>query len=37
MSDFKLSERSLNKLEGVDERLKLVVLTAIKHTDIDFG
>jgi peptidoglycan L-alanyl-D-glutamate endopeptidase CwlK len=34
---FKLSERSLNNLEGVDEKLKLVVLRAIQLTTVDFG
>ena len=34
---FKLSERSLAKLEGVDERLVAVVKYAIAVTKIDFG
>jgi len=34
---FKLSERSLNKLEGVDERLQAVVKLAIHNTKVDFG
>lgn len=34
---FKLSERSLSKLQGVDERLVLTVHLAIQRTKIDFG
>ena len=34
---FKLSKRSLNKLEGVDENLIAVVKRAIELTKIDFG
>lgn len=34
---FQLSNRSLEKLEGVDERLVNVVKRAIELTDIDFG
>jgi len=34
---FKLSKRSLSKLEGVDERLVAVVRYAITETKIDFG
>jgi len=34
---FKLSNRSLGKLEGVDERLVAVVKHAITVTKIDFG
>ena len=34
---FKLSQRSLDKLEGVDERLIAVVKYAITATKIDFG
>ena len=34
---FILSKRSLDKLEGVDERLVQVVLTAINLTEVDFG
>lgn len=34
---FKLSNRSLSRLEGVDEKLQEVVKLAIKYTNIDFG
>ena len=34
---FKLSQRSLSKLEGVDERLIAVVKYAIHETKVDFG
>ena len=34
---FKLSERSLRKLEGVEKDLVNVVLEAIKLTKVDFG
>lgn len=34
---FKLSQRSLDKFEGVDERLTRVVKRAIQLTDVDFG
>ena len=34
---FKLSERSLGNLEGVDERLQAIVKAAIHSTKIDFG
>ena len=34
---FKLSSRSLSRLEGVDERLVAVVKRAIEITGIDFG
>lgn len=34
---FKLSQRSLDRLEGVDERLVAVVKYAITSTKIDFG
>ena len=34
---FELSKRSLKNLEGVDEKLKIVVLRAIHLTKIDFG
>jgi histidinol phosphatase-like PHP family hydrolase len=34
---FKLSERSLRKLEGVEKDLVNVVLEAIKITKVDFG
>jgi peptidoglycan L-alanyl-D-glutamate endopeptidase CwlK len=37
MSEFKLSRRSLDRLEGVDERLVSVVKFAINATKIDFG
>lgn len=34
---YKLSNRSLGKLDGVDERLVEVVKKAIEYTEIDFG
>lgn len=34
---FELSQRSLSRLEGVDERLVKIVCRAIEITDIDFG
>ena len=34
---FKLSKRSLDRLEGVDERLQAIVKSAIHQTKIDFG
>lgn len=34
---FKLSQRSLDRLKGVDERLVKVVKRAIELTTIDFG
>lgn len=34
---FELSQRSLSRLEGVDERLVKVVCRAIELTDTDFG
>ena len=34
---FKLSDRSLSKLEGVDERMVAVVKSAIHRTKVDFG
>ena len=34
---FKLSKRSLSKLEGVDERLAAIVRYAIGETTVDFG
>ena len=34
---YQLSQRSLDKLEGVDERLVKVVCRAIEITDTDFG
>ena len=34
---FKLSQRSLGKLEGVDERMVAVVKYAIGETKVDFG
>lgn len=37
MSEFKLSRRSLDRLQGVDERLVAVVNHAITVTKIDFG
>ena len=37
MSEFKLSRRSLDKLEGVDDRLVAVVKHAITVTKTDFG
>lgn len=37
MNQFKLSQRSLNNLEGVDSRLVDVVHYAIRVTRIDFG
>ena len=37
MSEFKLSRRSLDRLQGVDERLVAVVNHAITVSKIDFG
>ena len=37
MSEFKLSRRSLDRLQGVDERLVAVVNHAITVTKTDFG
>ena len=34
---FNLSQRSLDKLEGVDERMIAVVKYAITETKVDFG
>jgi peptidoglycan L-alanyl-D-glutamate endopeptidase CwlK len=34
---FELSQRSLSRLEGVDDRLVTIVCRAIKITDTDFG
>ena len=34
---FKLSQRSLDKLEGVHPQLKAVVKKAINYTNVDFG
>jgi len=34
---FELSQRSLSRLEGVDERLVKIVCRAIEITDVDFG
>ena len=34
---FKLSQRSLDRLEGVDDALVAVVTTAIEYTKVDFG
>lgn len=37
MSKFKLSNRSLGNLEGVDSRLTAIVKHAIEETKVDFG
>lgn len=37
MSDFKLSRRSLERLQGVHPDLVKVVLLAIQLTEVDFG
>lgn len=37
MSEFRLSQRSLDRMEGVDERLVAVVKYAINATKTDFG
>ena len=37
MSDFKFSQTSLKRLEGVDEKLVKVVKRAIKETNVDFA
>mgnify|MGYP007073301953 CR=1 FL=1 len=37
MSEFKLSRRSLDRLQGVDERMVAVVKHAITVTRRDFG
>lgn len=37
MSQFKLSQRSLSRLEGVDPKLVAVVKRAIELTKVDFG
>ena len=34
---YKLSNRSLSRMEGIDERMIEVVKVAIEHTKIDFG
>lgn len=34
---FELSQRSLSRLDGVDERLVKVVCAAIKRSNVDFG
>ena len=34
---FKLSQRSLKKMEGIDESLRQVILLAIQITPVDFG
>ena len=34
---FELSDKSLQKLEGVNDKLCLTLLNAIKLTKIDFG
>lgn len=35
-SKFKLSKRSLDRLEGVNDALQLIVLRAIQLTEVDF-
>ena len=37
MSNFKLSQRSLDRIEGIDEELYTLVRTAIHNTPYDFG
>lgn len=37
MSSFKLSQRSIERLDGVDDRLVDVVCRAIEITTVDFG
>ncbi len=37
MSEFKLSRRSLDRLEGIDDRLQAVIKMAITLTKTDFG
>ena len=37
MSEFKLSRRSLDRLEGIDDRLQAVIKMAITMTKTDFG
>ena len=37
MSQFKLSQRSLDRLQGVDERMVAVVKMAITLSKVDFG
>lgn len=37
MSGFRLSTRSISRLENTDERILLILLNAIKYTPIDFG
>jgi len=37
MSNFKLSNRSLRRLEGVNPKLINLLLLAIKRTPVDFG
>lgn len=34
---YKLSQRSIDRMDGIDERLKKVVLRAIEITTVDFG
>ena len=34
---FKLSSRSLGRLDGVDEKLSNIVKRAIEYTTVDFG
>lgn len=37
MSEFKFSETSLNRLNGVDERLKEIVKKALEESEVDFS
>ena len=37
MSEFKLSKRSLDRIEGIDDELSTLVRTAIHNTPYDFG
>jgi|TARA_R110000823_G_scaffold23643_5_gene70374 peptidoglycan LD-endopeptidase CwlK len=37
MSNFKLSQRSLDRIEGIDEELHALVCAAIHNTPYDFG
>lgn len=37
MSDFKLSKRSVRRMEGVHPNLRLIVRRAIEITTVDFG
>ena len=34
---FKLSERSLSRLEGVEDSMRAVTELAIEYTKVDFG